>query len=62
MGVKLTRKDLFEQINKLNELADDIRYLLDTNDTLDYVQLHTGYKLLHDSINNLYGVKKFFEC
>jgi hypothetical protein len=62
MSFKPTRDDVLQQINKLNELADDIRYLLDTNDTLDYVQLHTGYKLLHDSINNLYGVKKFFEC
>lgn len=59
---KPTKEDLLSQIDKVVELLESITYQVDNNTTLDHVQLHTGYKLLHDSINNLNAIKRFFDC
>lgn len=59
---KPTKEDLLSQIDKVVELLESITYQVDNNTTLDQVQLHTGYKLLHDSINNLNAIKRFFDC
>lgn len=56
------KEDLLEQIDKIMEVLESITYQVDNNTTLDHVQLHTGYKLLHDSINNLNAIKRFFDC
>lgn len=55
------KEDISAQIDKINELLESITVQLNNNVSIDHIQLHSGYKLLHDSINNLDGVKRIFQ-